>query len=381
MKYRRFGKLNWHASILGFGAMRLPVIGGDFRKIDETQSIEMLRHAIDNGVNYVDTAYTYHMGTSETVVGKALRGDYQEKVKVATKMPCWLINSQQDMDKYLDEQLARLGIDKLDFYLLHGLNNERWEKLSKLDACGWAEKKMDQGKFDHLGFSFHDSLQTFQKILDSYGNWTLCQILYNYMDANYEAGKEGLEYAASKEMAVIVMEPIAGGRLAMPLSDEIQAIWDKAKTKRTPSSWALLWVWNHPEVTVVLSGMSALAQVKENLETASIAEPGILSKEELRLYKQVASKYRRLGFVKCSACRYCQPCPNGVDVPTIISFYNEYFMKNRAESVKREYMEKVKPQSRAKMCKRCGKCEELCPQHLPIRRIISTSSFIFDQDH
>jgi predicted aldo/keto reductase-like oxidoreductase len=250
-----------------------------------------------------------------------------------------------------------------------------------LDACGWAEKKMDQGKFDHLGFSFHDSLQTFQKILDSYGNWTLCQILYNYMDANYEAGKEGLEYAASKEMAVIVMEPIAGGRLAMPLSDEIQAIWDKAKTKRTPSSWALLWVWNHPEVTVVLSGMSALAQVKENLETASIAEPGILSKEELRLYKQVASKYRRLGFVKCSACRYCQPCPNGVDVPTIISFYNEYFMKNRAGSVKREYKEKVKPRSRAKMCKRCGKCEELCPQHLPIRRIISTSSFIFDQDH
>jgi hypothetical protein len=380
MKYRSFGKLNWSASVLGFGAMRFPVLGGDYAKIDEAQAIDMLRYAIDNGVNYVDTAYAYHMGNSETVVGKALRGSYREKVRVATKMPCWLIDSQEDMDKYLSEQLAKLGIGKLDFYLLHGLTKERWEKLSKLNVLSWAERKMDEGVFDYLGFSFHDSFPVLKRILDSYDNWTLCQILYNYMDANYEAGTKGLEYASSKKIAVIVMEPIAGGRLAMPSSDEIQAVWNKAKIMRTPAAWALLWVWNHPKVTVALSGMNTMAQVKENLETANIAEPGILSKEELRLYKEVASKYRRLGFVRCSACKYCQPCPNGVDVPTIISFYNEYFMKNRSEAVKEEYRKKVKLESWAKNCKKCGKCEELCPQHLPIRQIISNSSFIFEQD-
>jgi predicted aldo/keto reductase-like oxidoreductase len=176
------------------------------------------------------------------------------------------------------------------------------------------------------------------------------------------------------------MEPIAGGRLAMPLGDEIQTIWDKAKIKRTQAAWALLWVWNHPEVTVTLSGMSSLTQVKENLETANIAEPEILSKEELMLFKQVSSKYRQLGFVRCSACKYCQPCPNGVDVPTIISLYNEYYMKDRAETIKEKYRKNVKPESQAKRCKKCGKCEELCPQHLPIRQIIGTSSFIFEQD-
>jgi hypothetical protein len=381
MKYRPFGKLNWNASILGFGAMRLPVVGSDHAKIDEAEAVKMLRCAIDGGVNYIDTAYVYHMGNSEALVGKALRDNYRDKVRVATKMPCWLVNSQNDMDKYLSEQLARLRIGKLDFYLLHGLTGERWEKLSKLGVLSWAERKMDEGAFDYLGFSFHDSFAVFRKILDSYDNWTLCQILYNYMDANYEAGTKGLEYAASKKIAVIVMEPIAGGRLAMPSSDEIQTIWDKAKIRRTPAAWALLWVWNHPEVTVTLSGMSTMTQVKENLETAKIAELGILSKKELMLYKQIARKYRQLGFVRCSACKYCQPCPNGVDVPTIISFYNEYFMKDHAEAVKEEYRRKVKPESQAKKCKKCGKCEELCPQHLPIRQIIGTSSFIFEQDN
>jgi predicted aldo/keto reductase-like oxidoreductase len=380
MKYRSFGKLSWSASILGFGAMRFPVLGGDYAKIDEAKAIEMLRYAIDNGVNYIDTAYAYHMGNSETIVGKALRDNYCEKVRVATKMPCWLVNSQEDMDKYLSEQLAKLGISKLDFYLLHGLTGERWEKLSKLNVLSWAERKMDEGKFEYLGFSFHDSFPVLKKILDSYDNWALCQILYNYMDANYEAGTRGLDYIASKKIAAIVMEPIAGGRLAMPSNAEIQAIWDKAKIARTPAAWALLWVWNHPEVTVALSGMSSMTQIKENLETANIAKPETLSKRELRLYKEVASKYRQLGFVRCSACNYCQPCPNGVDVPTIISFYNEYFMKDRAEVVKEEYKRKIKPESQAKRCKKCGKCEELCPQHLPIRQIIDTSSSIFEQD-
>jgi predicted aldo/keto reductase-like oxidoreductase len=309
-----------------------------------------------------------------------MQNGVRDKVKVATKMPSWLVNSREDMDKYLNTQLDRLKIDCLDFYLFHGLTGERWRKLSKLNALGWAEKKIDEGKIDHLGFSFHDAYATFKQIIDSYDNWTMCQILYNYVDSTHEAGTKGLRYAASKNMAVVVMEPVAGGRLAMPLKDEIQAIWDKADVRRSPAAWALLWVWNHPEVTLALSGMSTIEQVKENVKTADIAKPGILSKHQLALFKRVVNEYQRLGYVNCSGCRYCQPCPNGVDIPTIISLYNEYYTKDRDETVKERYKKQVPQKSRAKLCTRCGKCEELCPQQLPIRRIIGASAFMFEQD-
>jgi predicted aldo/keto reductase-like oxidoreductase len=377
MKYRRFGRLNWEASVLGFGAMRLPILGGDYSKIDDSKALKMLSFAFDNRVNYVDSGYTYHEGKSEPFLGKALRNRYRDKVKVATKMPCWLVHSREDMDKYLNEQLDRLRIDCLDFYLFHGLTGERWCKLSELNALDWAERKMDEGKITHLGFSFHDTYATFKHIIDSYDNWTMCQILYNYVDSAHEAGTKGLRYAASKNLAVVVMEPIAGGRLAMPTKDEIQAIWDKADDKRSPAAWALLWVWNQPEVTLALSGMSTIEQVKENVKTADIAKPGILSKRDLALYKRVVDEYKRLGYVNCSGCRYCQPCPNGVDIPTIISLYNEYYAKDRDKSVRARYKKQVPKKSRAKLCTRCGKCEELCPQQLPIRRIISTAAFTF----
>jgi hypothetical protein len=357
--------------------MRLPILGGDYSKIDDSKALKMLSFAFDNRVNYVDSGYTYHEGKSEPFLGKALRNRYRDKVKVATKMPCWLVHSREDMDKYLNEQLDRLRIDCLDFYLFHGLTGERWCKLSELNALDWAERKMDEGKITHLGFSFHDTYATFKHIIDSYDNWTMCQILYNYVDSAHEAGTKGLRYAASKNLAVVVMEPIAGGRLAMPTKDEIQAIWDKADDKRSPAAWALLWVWNQPEVTLALSGMSTIEQVKENVKTADIAKPGILSKRDLALYKRVVDEYKRLGYVNCSGCRYCQPCPNGVDIPTIISLYNEYYAKDRDKSVRARYKKQVPKKSRAKLCTRCGKCEELCPQQLPIRRIISTAAFTF----
>ena len=221
MKYRRFGRLNWEVSALGFGVMRLPTLEGDEGKINEPNAIKMIRYALDNGVNYVDTAYPYHRGNSEILLGETLQEGYREKVKVATKMPTWLVKSQEDMDKFLDEQLHKLKLDYVDFYLLHGLEHKRWQLLKKLNVLEWGDRQIADGKINHLGFSFHDEYSVFKEIVDSY-EWTLCQIQYNYMDAKYQAGTKGLKYAASKGLAVVVMEPIAGGRLAINPPEEIQ---------------------------------------------------------------------------------------------------------------------------------------------------------------
>jgi len=378
MKYRGFGKLAWKVSALGFGAMRLPTIGDDASKIDEPEAIKMIRHAVDHGVNYVDTAYIYHQGKSESLVGKAMQNGYREKVKLATKMPTWLVNSQQDMDKYLEEQLQKLG-NTVDFYLLHGLNRERWEKLKTLDVTGWAENKISEGKFSHLGFSFHDEYDVFKDIIDSYKNWALCQIQYNYVDADCQAGTRGLKYAASKGLAVVVMEPVAGGRLTLRPAKPILDVFEKAEVKRTQAEWALLWVWNHPEVSVALSGMSNMQQVEENVKTASRSGPNLLTKKELDLIDQVTRKYKELGFIDCTGCKYCQPCPEGVNIPTVFSLMNEYYTKNMADEVKTEYWKHITQESQAKRCVRCGKCEELCPQHLPIRNLLRSAAFIFEQ--
>jgi predicted aldo/keto reductase-like oxidoreductase len=378
MKCRRFGKLNWKVSALGFGAMRLPTIGGDAAKINEPEAMRMLRYAIDHGVNYLDTAYSYHGGNSEAFVGKVLQEGYREKVKLATKMPTWLVNSQQDMDKYLNEQLARLKTN-IDFYLLHGLTKERWQKLKELNVTTWAEKKKDEGKFSHFGFSFHDTYDVFRDIIDSYDGWALCQILYNYVDADRQAGTEGLEYVASKGLAVIVMEPIAGGRLAISPPTQVQSLWKKAKIKRTPAELALLWVWNHPEVSVALSGMSTMKQVIENMKTANRSVPPTLSQEELGFVDRLAQKYKKLGFIGCTGCRYCMPCDQGVSIPEIIAFVNESSVKDGSEEVKTKYHEHIKAESQAGKCIKCGKCEQRCPQKLPIRDILGRAVWIFEK--
>jgi predicted aldo/keto reductase-like oxidoreductase len=380
LKYRDFGKkLNWKVSALGFGAMRLPIIGNDASKIDEQEAMKMIRYAIDHGVNYVDTAYVYHRGNSETFLAKVLSDGYREKIKLATKMPTWQVKSEQDMDMYLDEQLRRLNLDYVDFYLLHGLTGERFQKLKELNVLGWAEGRMEEGKFRHLGFSFHDEFEVFKKIVDAYDGWTLCQIQYNYIDAEYQAGTRGLEYAALRGLAVVVMEPIAGGRLAFKPPAQVQSIWDGAEVKRTPAEWALMWVWNHPEVSVVLSGMSTMQQVVENVRSANRSGPKVLSQKELHLVERIAQKYKELGFVGCSGCRYCLPCPEGVKIPDIISLYNEYYVHSDKDEIKKKYWEHITPESQAKRCQRCGNCEQLCPQQLPVRDIISRAAMIFEQ--
>jgi len=379
VKYRRFGKLNWEASALGFGVMRLPTVGADAGNIDEVEATKMLRYAIDHGVNYVDTAYPYHRGNSEKFLAKALQDGYREKVRIATKMPTWTINSQQDMDKHFAEQLERLQTDKVDFYLLHGLGRERWRKLQELDLTGWLEKKVDEGKIGHLGFSFHDEFEAFKEIIDDYDGWTMCQMQYNYMDADYQAGTRGLEYAESRGLAVVVMEPIAGGRLAINPPQPIQELWDTAKAQRSQAEWALRWVWNHPQVSVVLSGMSTIQHVKENVETADHSEPPTLSAQELALISKVAKEYRKLGFAACTECRYCQPCPENVAIPEIIELYNQYYAESRNPKVKTKYKNTIAPENRARNCIRCAKCEEICPQKLPIRQILSNAAFILEQ--
>ncbi|MEE8355423.1 MAG: aldo/keto reductase [Candidatus Bathyarchaeia archaeon] len=372
MNYRKFGKLDWEVSALGFGSMRFPILDGDNSKINEPEAIKMVRHAIDNGLNYVDTAYGYHSGNSEGFVAKVLKDGYRQKVALATKLPVWLIETYEDFDKYLDEQLGKLQADRIDFYLLHGLNKTRWPKVRDLGVTKWAEEKIAEGKIGHIGFSFHDNFEMFKEIVDAYDGWTFCQIQYNYMDVESSQkgpGVEGLKYAASKGLAVIVMEPIQGGRLAMAPPVDIQRIWDEAKTKRTGAEWALQWVWNQPEVSLVLSGMSIMRHVKENLVSAGRSGPGTLTPEELALVDRVQKKYLELGTIGCTKCDYCQPCPEGVLIPDIIEVLNQNYTSTGDET-KAAYHAAIPEVGRAVHCEQCGECEEQCPQALPIMSLM-----------
>ena len=375
MKYRKFGGLDWKPSALGFGAMRLPLQNNDNSKIDEAKSIEMIRYAIDNGVNYVDSAYVYHGGTSETLVGKALKDGYRHKVRIATKLPIWQLNTREDVNRIFEEQLQRLQVEKIDFYLLHSLDPKSWAKVRELGIIEWAEKRIKKGQIGHLGFSFHAEYDLFKEIVDAY-HWTFCQIQYNYLDENYQAGIRGLKYAASKGLGVVVMEPIAGGRLAVHPPEEVQKLWDSAKVKRSPAEWALQWVWNQPEVSLLLSGMSTTQQITENIESADRSGPGTLTDEDLKLIKEASNKYKELNPIGCSACRYCMPCPNGVAIPEIFAFYNEYFSKNADDSVKAKFKQTLKPEQYADNCVKCGKCEQACPQHLRIIELLEQTGVL-----
>jgi predicted aldo/keto reductase-like oxidoreductase len=372
MQYRHFGKLDFQVSALGFGAMRFPLENG---KIDEEQSIKMIRYAIDRGVNYVDTAYPYHDGASETFLGKVLKDGYRDKVRLATKMPSWFIKTAADFDKYLEEQLKRLQTDDVDFYLLHALNKKSWIKLRDLGVLEWAEKAKREGRLHHLGFSFHDGPEVFRSIADDYNHWDMCQIQYNYIDVANQAGMEGLRYAASKGIAVVIMEPLLGGKLTAP-PQPIQAIWDQAANKRTPVEWALQWLWDQPEVATVLSGMSTMDQVVENVALAEKSGISLLSPEEQEIVNKVRVEYRQLTAIPCTNCRYCMPCPNHIDIPANFANYNNGIAYNKPDSSRGQYSwwEKAfelkieEHDIRAGRCIQCGVCEAKCPQGIPISR-------------
>jgi predicted aldo/keto reductase-like oxidoreductase len=366
MQYRTMKSTGDKLSALGFGCMRFPRKGVS---VDEERTIMQLRLAIDNGVNYLDTALLY--GGSEAIVGKALRDGYREKVKIATKLPYSQVRKREDMDKLLDVQLQRLQTDHIDYYLLHNLNLAAWDRLKGLGMVDFIQKAKADGRIRHIGFSSHASTPEFKKMIDQY-DWEFCQIQYNILDETNQAGKEGLMYAASKGLGVIIMEPLRGGALAKAPPNDVQAIWDGAETKRTPVEWALRWVWNHPEVTVVLSGMNVEAHIEENLRIVNDALPNSLSEKEMALIGRVKDAYRKRLKVGCTGCQYCMPCPAGVNIPACFEAYNNTALGNPMMS-KINYMIAVgggldgsSPTGFASRCKSCGKCVKVCTQHIDI---------------
>ncbi len=366
MLYRRMNKLPIDLSILGFGCMRLPVKKDG--NIDEEQATKMLRYAIDQGVNYVDTAYPYHNGESEPFVGRVLQNGYREKIHLATKLPSWLITSRADMDHYLDEQLKRLQTDHIDFYLVHGLMKPFWENLKALNVTKFLDDAIDDGRIKYAGFSFHDDLALFKDIVDAH-HWTFCQIQYNFMDEQYQAGTEGLQYAADRGLGIVVMEPLRGGMLTKDIPS-INNIWKKAPIPKSSTEWALRWVWNNPAVTVVLSGMSNLEQVKQNLVYAEDGLPNSLSSEDLILFKEAEAEYRRRIQIPCTGCRYCMPCSANVSIPECFEIYNQGCMFDALDVAKYNYSflgGMFGSPGFASQCLECGECEEKCPQGISIR--------------
>jgi len=368
MQYRRFGKLDWQVSVLGFGAMRLPVINEDMAGINEPEAIRMIRYAIDNGVNYLDTAYMYHMGNSESLVGKALKDGYREKVKLATKLPARMIESAADFDRIFNEQLQRLDMDRVDFYLMHGLDKDSWHKVRDLGVLRWAEGQMAQGRIDHLAFSFHDEYEVFKEIVDAYDNWVFAQVQYNYMDVNEQAGRRGVEYAAGKGMAIVVMEPLRGGKLSKEPPEPVANVLAGVPRQLEAVEWAWRWIWNQPEISVALSGMSTMEQVVENVALADRYGVGNLSAGELKLYDKIRKAYNRLSPVPCTGCRYCMPCPNNVEVPRIFQMYNDSVMYDDEKTGRLMYNGPFvfQPDQRADNCVECGECLEKCPQKIDI---------------
>jgi len=366
MRYRPFGKTGFKVSALGFGAMRLPQRSADPADIDEVEAIRMIRTAIDAGVNYLDTAYPYHGGRSEVVVGKALRDGYRPRVRLATKLPSWLVKTAEDFDRLLREQLERLGTDRVDLYLLHSLNASHWPRLRDLGILERAEQALRDERIGALGFSFHDGLPLFTAIVDAYP-WSVCQIQYNFMDVAYQAGREGLRYAASRGVPVVVMEPLRGGQLAQRLPPAVEEVWSRSAVRTSPVDRALQWLWDQPEVATVLSGMSTLDQVRQNVASAARSRPNSLPETERALYLEAKAAYEGLKPIPCTQCKYCVPCPHGVDVPRNFQLYNEAIVYGHLAGTRRAYHLFFPEAQHADRCLACGECELKCPQHIPIR--------------
>ncbi|MGI6464992.1 aldo/keto reductase [Methanobacterium sp.] len=360
--------------MLGFGCMRLPTLGDDPTKIDEETATTMIRQAIDQGVNFIDTAYSYHSqglyytGENEPFISRVLEDGYREKVMLSTKLPCWRVENQEDMEFYLEHQLERLNTQCIDFYMLHGLNQTYWEKMKELNFETFLEEAQDQGKIKHAGFSFHDRLDLFKEIVDYY-DWSFCLLQYNYLDEYYQVGTEGIKYAANKGLGIAVMEPLRGGQLASKIPKEVQELFNQAKIKRTPAEWALRWVWNNPLVSVVLSGMNSMEDVKENLRIANNALPHSLSSKELELIGKARVIFKGKQAINCTYCGYCLPCPAGVDIPENFARYNDYHLFGSPEEKARfqfSYEAAVLEDSRPSNCTACRQCEKQCTQKIAI---------------
>jgi hypothetical protein len=373
MLYRQMNQTDAKLSILGFGCMRLPQTTNCH--IDEPRATKMVRYAIDHGINYFDTAYVYHNGESEPFLGRALSDGYREKVYIATKLPAWDVQFQNDMDRILNEQLSRLNTDHIDFYLLHGIGKTSWINLVNLNIGEFLDQAIADGRIRHAGFSFHDEVRVFKEIVDDY-NWTFAQIQYNYMDEEYQAGTEGLNYAAGKGLGIVIMEPLRGGVLARE-TRETKKIFSTRGHAHSAAEWGLRWLWNRPEITVVLSGMSTMQQVKDNLCYADKGLPSSLTTGEIAVYEEIKTYYRSKMKIPCTKCRYCMPCMAGVEIPECFSAFNDASVYSDPTGAKTSYDSYTVYGGDASQCQDCGVCESLCPQHLPIRKHLKEVSALF----
>jgi predicted aldo/keto reductase-like oxidoreductase len=298
-------------------------------------------------------------------LGQALKDGYRRKVRLATKSPVWQIQKPEDFDLYLREQMTRLQVEHIDFYLLQSLNAQRWPSILKFDVLGRAEAAVRDGRIGHIGFSFHDNLETFKKIVDAYPGWELCQIQYNYMDVENQAGTAGLRYAAAKGLPVVVMEPLLGGRLANPPA-AVARFLGKGKARRSPADLAFRWVWNQPEVTTVLSGMNSMSQVEANVLSAESSEAGSLTAEEADLIERLRRAYLDRAAIPCTKCDYCLPCPNGVNIPRNFELYNDAAIHDDPTAPRFVYERFLEEKERASACIQCRECEPKCPQSIEI---------------
>jgi len=376
MKYRKMGSLGWEVSALGFGCMRLPPRRINKLRAETEESVKIIRHGIDLGINYLDSAWVYHLGDSEKILGHALKNGYRERVKVATKLPLFLVRNEGDFDHYLESSLDRLQTDYLDFYLLHGMDRGSFEKVKRLGLIEKMKEAKQKGLIRYIGFSFHDTLPVFKEIIDYYP-WDMAQIQYNYMDTGAQATTEGLKYAYSKGIAVVVMEPLKGGKLANPPKEALD-IMKKSGIERTPVDWAFKFLWNRPEISTVLSGMGTRRMVDENCAYADNSGVNSLSEAEMKVISEVADIYREKILVPCTACNYCMPCPSGVDIPGNFALLNNMSTESsglRRYMLQRKYggltkpggkIDREKPNGNASVCINCGRCTERCPQHIEI---------------
>ncbi|MBR4183280.1 MAG: aldo/keto reductase [Lachnospiraceae bacterium] len=361
MEKRRFEKLGIDVSLLGFGCMRFPV--GEDGKINRPLAEKMLDKAIASGVNYIDTAYPYHDGESELFVGEALKKYPRDSFYLATKLPVWFVNTVEDVDKYFNEQLEKLQTDHFDFYLMHALNKDSWAKQEKIGTVKRLEELKAEGKIRFLGFSFHDDYDTFEKIIN-YRDWDFCQIQLNYMDINDQAGMKGYKLAEEKGIPLTIMEPVKGGSLAS-FSDDIMDVFASVRPGKSAASFALRYVATLPNILTVLSGMSSMEQVEDNLSTFIDFVP--MEEKEYQAIDKIKEIMNSRIQNGCTGCRYCMPCPFGVDIPGNFSVWNRYHMYQRYNVVSWQWDGMKKDNKTAAECKQCGKCEQACPQHLSIR--------------
>jgi predicted aldo/keto reductase-like oxidoreductase len=387
---RAIGQTRESASILGFGTLRLPLKSEDPEDIDKDLAIDMIRTAIDQGVNYVDTAYPYHSrlnrnnpGASEPFVGEALADGYRQKVLLATKLPTWMVNSRSDMDKFLDEQLKRLKVAQLDFYLAHGLNIVVWDKLVELGLKDFLDCAVKDGRIRYPAFSFHDYYALFERIIESY-DWSMCLIQYNYLDRDFQAGQKGLKLANSKGMGVLIMEPLRGGFLTNQMPPQPTALLENARPNWSLAAWSFYWLWNQPEVTAVLSGMSTKEQVLENLSLANSWKKGLITPVDIEVLDNIYDYFVSRLKTRCTACSYCMPCPYGVNIPKNLTLLNKFFLEDSEESINKcydLYYSQLKSSEMANNCLYCHECEEKCPQHIAIPEFLQYTAKVYTKRH